>query len=99
MRGLKINYLARGRHTDTRTSQLLDSKPRTFEAIARVHLFELDDITKKNNELLKGYVKEVKKLKTLSEKLLNITLATKESFDATLTCKDKQIVKVPVEVK
>ena len=41
------------------------------EALARIHLLELEDVKQKHNKLLKGYMKEVKELKKTKSKIAN----------------------------
>ena len=55
------------------------------EALARIHLLELEDVKQKHNKLLKGYMKEVKELKKQNEQL-QMRLASKESLNATIDC-------------
>ena len=58
----------------------------------------MEDVKKKNNDLVKRYKKEVRKLKIANTKL-QLSLESKESLNVTLVCKDNVIVKQNDHVK
>ena len=64
------------------------------QALARVHLLEMEDLKQKNNTFMKGYLKEVRVLKTHNNKL-QTALEYKESFNPPLAFNDK--LREPVE--
>ena len=69
-----------------------------IEALGRVHLLEVEDLKKKNNDLVKRFKKEVRELKIANTKL-QLSLESKESVNVTLVCKDNVTVKQNDQVK
>ena len=68
------------------------------EALGKVHLLEMEEVKKKNNDLVKRFKKEVRELKIANTKL-QLSLESKESVNVTLVCKDNVTVKQNDQVK